>query len=95
MIVTFEDIISCLACEFEGKNRTHKKKDNHVNSEYSNFLNNFNQVFANKDKKLHINIDELMLQVSQTIGCISCRASVEKLLRQLIPKNKNSYSLYV
>ncbi|CAF0875517.1 unnamed protein product [Brachionus calyciflorus] len=91
MIVTFDDIISCLACELEGKVRHGKNLTKNV--DYAKFLERFNQTYNETNLKLEINLDELMLQVSQTVGCISCRTSVEKLFKQIVPKNKNFYSL--
>lgn len=93
MIVTFDDIISCLACELQSKKMVQYTPSQKTDPEYFNFMQNFNQTYPSQKKNLTVPLDELLSQLSQTAGCISCRSSSEKLLRQLIPKNSNSVSL--
>lgn len=93
MIVTFDDIISCLACELQNKSTSQNAPSQKTDPEYFNFLQNFSQTYSIEKKNLSVPLDEFLAQLSQTAGCISCRSSAEKLLRQLIPRKAGSMSL--
>lgn len=93
MIVTFDDIISCLACELESKSLAQNIPNQKTEPEYYGFLQNFNQAYLVEKKNLSVSLDDLLAQLSQTAGCISCRSAAEKLLRQLIPRKAGSMSL--
>lgn len=101
MVLNLEDLIPCLACKIDKKTEFHLSASEIPNSKVqkSNFYDLFLQKMKNSSetntiiKKLSLNFAEISSELSKMVPCISCRLSIERLFKQLIPRDSINYSL--
>lgn len=88
MILKFEDIVPCLACEKDDDERAERWSHNKDYKSFSDRLNESSAVSG-----VQIDLDVVMKSVAKTVNCISCRTAVDRLLKQLSATDQWSLAL--
>lgn len=100
MILKFEDVIPCLACEtakHEEASMTSRKtsiSSEEKSNEYRTFLNKLKSssvIEKESDgemklsKDFGLNVSDVSKSLAKSVSCISCRTAAERLMKQIAP----------
>jgi hypothetical protein len=85
----FQNEIPCMECEIESHGSDNIKMDH---DDYREFKEIFELLKFKEKFQFEINLNELINTFNQTIPCITCRSTTEKLYKQ-ITSNKQESSL--
>jgi hypothetical protein len=90
-VLELQNEIPCMECEIESHGSDYIKMEP---DDYREFNDIFELLKLKKKFQFEVNMNELINTFNQTIPCITCRSTTEKLYKQLISnKEESSMSL--